>query len=228
MKPTARGTVLSVLTGHGSMGPAGRPTGFHLGETIEPWEILRRAGHRVEFVSVGGGRPPMIGHDSTNEAHTAFLSHPEGGALIDAAPRPEEVDPGDYDAVYFVGGHGTMWDFRGHPALEKIGRTVYESGGVVAAICHGPAALVDLRLSTGRHLVDGHRLTAFSDEGEAARGLDTVVPFSLQRALEERGAAYSCAPDREPHVVVSGRLVTGQNPASAAGMARAVAELLGS
>ncbi|MFE7624003.1 type 1 glutamine amidotransferase domain-containing protein [Streptomyces sp. NPDC057509] len=228
VKPTTGRTALFVLTSHAELGTTGRPTGFHLGETYEPWEILREAGHRVEFVSVEGGMPPMIGHDSADEGHTAFLSHPEGGGLIKAAPRPQDVDPGRYDAVYFVGGHGTMWDFRGHPALEEIGRTVFESGGVVAALCHGPAALVDLRLGTGRHLIDGHRITSFSQEGETARGLDTVVPFPLQGALEERGAVYSCAPGREPHVVVSGRLVTGQNPASARGLGNAVAALLAS
>ncbi|WP_330240314.1 type 1 glutamine amidotransferase domain-containing protein [Streptomyces sp. NBC_00525] len=226
MKHTTGRTALFVLTSHGELGTTGRPTGFHLGETFEPWEILREAGHRVEFVSVAGGMPPMIGHDPADADHAAFLSHPEGGTLIKAAPRPEEVDPGRYDAVYFVGGHGTMWDFRGHPALAEIARTTHERGGVLAALCHGPAALVDLRLSDGRHLVDGHRVTSFSDEGEAARGLDTVVPFSLQSALEERGAVYSCAPDREAHVVVSGRLVTGQNPASARGLGEAVAALL--
>jgi putative intracellular protease/amidase len=226
MTRPARQRVLFVLTSHGSLGATGRPTGFHLGETVEPWRILRDRGHGVDFVSVAGGRPPMIGHDPDDETHRAFLSHPEGGMLLDRCPRPEEVDPGNYQGVYFVGGHGTMWDFRNHRALHTLIRTVHAAGGVIAAICHGPAALVDVRLSTGEYLLAGRPVTAFSNEGETARGLDTVVPFSLEDALRANGAAYSCAPDRQPHVVVADRLVTGQNPASAAPLGHRVAELL--
>ncbi|UCM91498.1 type 1 glutamine amidotransferase domain-containing protein [Streptomyces marincola] len=221
--------VLAVLTSHGVLGPAGarggRPTGFHLGELVEPWRALRAAGHRVDIASVRGGPPPMIGHAPDDPAQAAFLAHPAGGGLLTRTPAVRDVDAGAYRGVYFVGGHGTMWDFR-DPALALLTRRVWENGGVVAAICHGPAALIDVRLAGGGHLVAGHAVTAFSDEAEAARGLAAVVPFSLQRALEERGARYRAAPDREPNVVVSGRLVTGQNPASAAGLGRAVVELL--
>ncbi|MEW2400603.1 type 1 glutamine amidotransferase domain-containing protein [Streptomyces sp. NPDC046862] len=218
--------VLFVLTSHGELGDSGRPTGFHLGETVEPWRIIRDAGHAVEFVSVRGGRPPMIGHDTDHPAHHDFLEDPAGGLLLDSARTPDDVDPDDYDAVYFVGGHGTMWDFRGHAALEALARRIHEAGGVVSAICHGPAALVDVRLSDGTHLVAGRALTSFADAHERARGLDRLVPFPLQRTLEERGAVHTCAPDRMPHVVVSGRLVTGQNPASAHELGERIVELL--
>ncbi|MGW4161493.1 type 1 glutamine amidotransferase domain-containing protein [Streptomyces sp. NPDC004788] len=216
--------VLFVLTSHADLG--GRPTGFHLGETVEPWRILRAAGHAVDFVSVRGGRPPMIGHDPHDPHQTAFLADPDGGALVARSRRPEDVDPDAYDGVYFVGGHGTMWDFAGHPALHAVIRSVYGRGGVVAALCHGPAALVGVRLGDGRLLLDGRSVTSFSHADETGRGLDTVVPFSLQHALEKDGAHYSCAPDRHAHVVVDGRLVTGQNPQSAPGLAQRMAELL--
>lgn len=220
-------TVLFVLTSHGELGRSGRPTGFHLGETAEPWRILRDAGHRVAFVSVRGGRPPMTAYDTGCPAHDAFLEDPEGGLLLDSAPTPGEADPDDYGAVYFVGGHGTMWDFRGHPDLEHLARRVYEAGGVLAAVCHGPAALVDVTLSDGSHLVAGRRLTCFADAHERARGLDRVVPYPLQRTLERRGALHSHAPDRMPHVVTDGRLVTGQNPASARELGERLVALLG-
>lgn len=168
--PPSGKKVLFVLTSHGELGDSGEPTGFHLGETVEPWQILREAGHTVDFVSVRGGMPPMIGHDPADATHRDFLAAADGGALIAGAGRPEDVDAKAYDAVYFVGGHGTMWDFRDHPAIGSIARTVYENGGVVSAICHGPAALVDVRLADGSHLVAGHRLTAFSDESEASAG----------------------------------------------------------
>lgn len=221
---TAR--VLFVLTSHAELGGTGRPTGFHLGETVTPWAALRKAGHAVEFASVAGGRAPMIGYDPDDAGQAAFLADPDGGGRLGSATRVEEVDPAGLGAVYFVGGHGTMWDFRGRPALERLTRQVHEQGGVLAAICHGPAALVDVTLADGRYLVDGLAVTAFSHQGETERGLDGVVPFSLQHALEERGAVYSCAEGRQAHVVVDGRVVTGQNPASAAGLGRAMVELL--
>ncbi|GCD39557.1 molecular chaperone Hsp31 and glyoxalase 3 [Streptomyces chrestomyceticus JCM 4735] len=218
--------VLFVLTSHAVLGRTGSPTGFHLAETAIPWQRLRADGHTVDFASVRGGRPPVVGHDSADPAQRAFLADPDGGGRLSRTLRPEEVEAGDYAGVFFVGGHGTMWDFRGHPALHAIGRQVYESGGVLAAICHGPAAFVDLTLSDGSRLVNGRELTAFSHASEAMRGLADVVPFPLQTTLEAAGAKFSAAPDRSPHVVVSGRLVTGQNPQSSAGLGERMAELL--
>ncbi|MEU4202850.1 type 1 glutamine amidotransferase domain-containing protein [Streptomyces sp. NPDC045456] len=218
--------VLFVLTSHEVLGRTGSPTGFHLGETAVPWHRLRADGHTVDFVSVRGGRPPVVGHDPADPAQRAFMADPDGGGRLSRTPRPEQVEPGDYAGVLYVGGHGTMWDFRGHPVLHAIGRQVYESGGVLAAICHGPAVLVDLTLSDGSHLVAGRELTAFSNASESMRGLADVVPFPLQTALEEAGASFSAAPDRSPHVVVSGRLVTGQNPQSSAELGDRMAALL--
>jgi putative intracellular protease/amidase len=119
-----------------------------------------------------------------------------------------------------------MWDFRGNPALHAIARSVYEAGGVVAAICHGPAVLVDLELSDGSRLIANKRLTAFPKADEASRGLETVVPFCLQSALETNGAKYSSGPDKQAHVVTDGRLLTGQNPASAAQLAECLVDLV--
>ncbi|MEV5546015.1 type 1 glutamine amidotransferase domain-containing protein [Streptomyces sp. NPDC052309] len=219
--------MLYVLTSHDTLGGDGRPTGFHLGETVRPWSIARAAGYHVDFASVRGGKPPMIGHDRDAAEETAFLADADVRDKLDRTLTPEDVDASRYGGVLFVGGHGTMWDFRGNARLESAARSIYEAGGVVAAICHGQAALVDLTLSDGSYLVAGKALTAFSNESEAARGLTDVVPFSLQSVLEDRGALYSCAPDRIAHVVVSERLVTGQNPASAPELGRRMVELLG-
>ncbi|MGW0732222.1 type 1 glutamine amidotransferase domain-containing protein [Streptomyces sp. NPDC002851] len=218
--------LLSVLTSHGVLGDTGGKTGFHLGEAVHPWRIAREAGFDVDFVSVQGGEPPMIGHDRHSAEERAFLDDPDVAAQLRRTPTPEDVEASHYAGVFFVGGHGAMWDFRGHQQLESLAREIYENGGVVAAICHGPAALVDLTLSDGSYLVAGKSLTAFSNEGEAARDLTDVVPFLLQSALEDRGAHYSCAPGRKAHVVVSGRLVTGQNPASAPELGHRLVELL--
>jgi putative intracellular protease/amidase len=215
---------LFVLTSHGELGDTGRPTGFHLGETSLPWQKLTEAGHQIDLASIAGGRPPMVGHDPANSAEVAFLADPAVQAALDTTIAAGQVDPSNYDLVYFVGGHGGMWDFRGNAVVQAIARSVYEAGGVVAAICHGPAVLVDLELSDGTQLVAGKRLTAFPKEDEASRGLDTVVPFCLQTALEASGADYSSGPDKQAHVITDGQLLTGQNPASAAELADRLVE----
>jgi putative intracellular protease/amidase len=137
-------------------------------------------------------------------------------------PTPDEVDPTGFDAVLFAGGHGTMWDFRGDARLSALAIGVDGAGGVVAALCHGPAALVDLTMADGTPFVARRRLTAFTNAEESASGLTDVVPFALQTALEQRGAQHVGGPDFAANVVVDARLVTGQNPASAAGTAEAV------
>ncbi len=218
---------LFVLTSHGELGDTGRPTGFHLGEASLPWQQLTRAGHQVDFASIAGGRPPMVGHDPAVPEEVAFLADPAVEVALGATIPAEKVDPSDYGLVYFVGGHGGMWDFRGNQALHAIARQVYEAGGVIAAICHGPAVLVDLQLSDGSQLIAGKRLTAFPKVDEASRNLDTVVPFCLQTALENSGALYSSGPDKTSHVITDGRLLTGQNPASAAQFAHALVEACG-
>ncbi|GAA4946143.1 type 1 glutamine amidotransferase domain-containing protein [Actinoplanes utahensis] len=119
-----------------------------------------------------------------------------------------------------------MWDFPSDAGLTAFARELYERGGVVAAVCHGPAALVGLTLSDGTPLVAGRRVAAFTDAEENAVGLTEVVPFLLQSRLEELGARHSGAADWQPHVVTDGRLVTGQNPASSAGVAEAVVDVL--
>jgi putative intracellular protease/amidase len=215
---------LFVLTSHGELGDTGRPTGFHLGETSLPWQKLTRAGYQVDLASVDGGRPPMVGHDPAEPAEVAFLADPAVRAALDTTIAAGQVDPRGYHLVYFVGGHGGMWDFRGNPVLQGIARSVYEAGGVIAAICHGPAVLVDLELSDGRPLLKGRYLTSFPKVDEAARGLDAVVPFCLQSALEDNGAIYSCGPDKLAHVVTDGRLVTAQNPASVDRLADSLVE----
>lgn len=168
----------------------------------------------------------MIGHDPGNPAHSEFLADKAIGRKLDVPLALSDVAPGRYAAIYFVGGHGAMWDFPENEALQNISRTIHEKGGVVAAICHGQAALVNLTGSDGAHVVSGRNLTAFSHEGECERGLDSVVPFSLQHTLQKHGARYTCAPGRAPHVVCDGRLVTGQNPASATGLGHQMAHLL--
>ena len=119
-----------------------------------------------------------------------------------------------------------MWDFPDDPALAHLAARIYESGGVVGAVCHGPAALVNLKLSDGQYLIKGKQVAAFTDEEERAANLDGVVPFLLATTLQLRGAIHVAAPNWQTNVIVDERLVTGQNPASAEGVGREIARLL--
>jgi putative intracellular protease/amidase len=199
-------TILIVLTSHATLGSTGRPTGYYVSEAAEPWRVFTAAGHTVELASVAGGTPPA---DGSWDGFDDF--RPVAGA---GTVRVADADPGRYDAVLLAGGHGTMWDFPA--SLGGLVAAVYGNGGVVGAVCHGPAGLTESGLLAGR------TVAGFTDEEEAAVGLTGVVPFSLQQRLTERGATVVTAPAFEPNVVRDGRLVTGQNPASAGGVAEAV------
>lgn len=212
---------LLVLTSHDDLGGL-RKTGYYLNEAAHPWKIFTEAGLVVDLASIAGGVPPEDGRDRDDPLQNSFLTDPRIEAQLRGTPRLADVDTDDYGIVLFVGGHGTMWDFPGSPDINRVGREVYENGGIVAAVCHGPAALLEIILSDGRHLVDGKRVTAFTNDEEAAVGLQDVVPFRLADALVERGATHVPGPEFAENVVTDGRLVTGQNPQSATGVARAV------
>jgi putative intracellular protease/amidase len=218
--------ILIALTSHGQLGATGRPTGFYLPEAAHPYHVFAAAGYRVDFVSPHGGEPPMDGVDRSDPIQAAFLDDVDAMAKVRATLRPEEVNPADYDAIFYAGGHGVMWDFPANTRLAEIARDIYEAEGVVAAVCHGPAALVNITLSDGRHLVDGKTVSTFTNEEEAAVGLTEVVPFLLESRLRERGATITKAANFQAHTAVSERLVTGQNPASAAPVAEQVLQVL--
>lgn len=220
--------ILFVLTSHGDLGETGRRTGYYLPEIAHPWAVFRRYGFQMDAVSPGGGRPPMDGVDRTDALQAAFLDDPAAMALVAHTLRPEMVDPAIYAAIFFVGGHGTMWDFPDDARLARLTAAVYQRGGVVAAVCHGPSGLVNVRLADGRYLVADREVAAFTDDEERAVGLSDTVPFLLASKLVERGARHTAAPNFAPHVVVDGRLATGQNPASATALAEAVSEVLAS
>ena len=218
--------VLFVLTSHDKKGNTGQKTGFYLPEAAHPWNVLQQHQIEVDFVSPQGGRPPMDGAEDADSVSRMFLDSPDVMQKLAATPTPDKINAEDYDAIMFVGGHGTMWDFPDNAKLSQIASTIYESGGIVGAVCHGPAALINLKLSNGSYLVSGKRVAAFTDEEERAVGLDGVVPFLLASTLRERGANHIAAPNWQQNVVVDGRLITGQNPASAEGVGHEIARLL--
>lgn len=210
--------ILIVATSHGEKGPGGDPTGYYLGEVTHPLAVLDAAGIPVEFASIEGGEPPVDGLDLDDPINARYWSDESFRTAMRTTLRLDAVDPARYSAVLFAGGHGAMWDFPANPAVERAARAIYERGGVVAAVCHGPAALVDVRLSDGEYLVAGKQLAAFTDDEERAVGLQDTVPFLLATKLVSRGAFHQPAANWTPQVVVDGRLVTGQNPQSATGV----------
>lgn len=218
--------VLIVVTSHDSLGDTGKSTGFYLSEASHPHDVFTQAGMEVDFVSPKGGKAPMDGVKLDDPVNKAFLENPQTLAKVENTLRPEQIDPKQYDAIFYAGGHGTMWDFPHNEKLAGIAAEIYEGGGVVGAVCHGPAGLVNIKLSDGKYLVAGKTVSAFTNEEEEAVGLTKVVPFLLESKLVERGAKFTKAANFEPHVAVSDRLVTGQNPASATGVGEAMVKLM--
>lgn len=207
--------VLIVLTSHDKLGDTGKETGFYLPEVSHPVAEFERAGLTVEYVSPKGGKAPMIGIDLNDPLNTEFLENSEKMAQVENTLQPSQVNPSDYEAIFYAGGHGTMWDFPHNSELAQIAAKIYEQGGVVGAVCHGPAGLVNIKLSDNTYLVAGKTIAGFTNDEEVAVGLRDVVPFLLESTLSERGATYTKAANFQAHVEVSDRLVTGQNPASA-------------
>ncbi|WP_220461670.1 type 1 glutamine amidotransferase domain-containing protein [Rugamonas apoptosis] len=218
--------VLFVLTSHATKGDTGKATGYYLGEVTHPLHELEQAGLTVEFASIQGGEPPVDGLDLNDPLNARYWQDPAFRAQVANTARLSEVDPSRYAGIFFAGGHGTMWDFPVDASVRAVTRAIYEAGGIVGAVCHGPAALVNVTLSDGTPLVAGKKVAAFTDSEERAVGLDQTVPFLLASELTKRGAQHQPAPDWSVNVVVDGRLVTGQNPQSASGVGAAMRALL--
>lgn len=218
--------VLLVLTSHDTLGNTQKETGFYLPEVTHPEAVFDRAGLEVDYVSPQGGKAPMIGIDREDPINKAFLENTDKVTKIENTLHPSQVNPSEYDAIFYAGGHGTMWDFPDNPELAEITTAIYDRGGIVGAVCHGSASLVNLQLANGTYLVAGKKISCFTNEEEAAVGLTDVVPFLLESKLLDRGATIEKAANFQKKVVTSDRLVTGQNPASALGVGEAMVKLL--
>ena len=218
--------ILFAVTSNGKKGDTGESTGYYLSEVAHPWNVLHRAGYDIDFISPKGGKPPVEAVDLDDPLNAAFWNDEAGRGRVERSRRPDEIDSDDYAALFFAGGHGTMWDFPGNPELAKLILAFHGEDKVIAAVCHGPSALADVKLENGRYLVEGKRINAFTDDEERAVGMDKIVPFLLESRLIERGAHFEKSGLWQPHVAVDGRLITGQNPQSATGVGEAMLRLL--
>jgi putative intracellular protease/amidase len=224
----AKKKVLIVVTSHSQLGNTTRKTGYYLPEVSHPAQVLDQAGYEIDFASPQGGLAPLDPSSSGAEdaANQWLLGRQDLAGKLERTLRPDQIQPDDYAAIFYAGGHGTMWDFRSSQALNIAAARIYENGGAVAAVCHGPAGLVDVTLSDGRPFLQGKRVAGFSNDEETAAGLSNIVPYLLENVLIDKGASYSKAELWQAHVVADGRLITGQNPASALGVGHALVEAL--
>ncbi|MBD9641762.1 type 1 glutamine amidotransferase domain-containing protein [Ensifer sp. ENS07] len=200
--------------------------GYWFPELTHPVEVFDEAGLDFDIASPKGGLSPFDGFDLKDPATLNFWTNPEHRNKIANSIKLSEVDTSQYAAVQLVGGHGPMWDFVNNSELQDIVRKIYETNGIVSAVCHGPAGLINVKLSNGESLIKDRHLTGFTAEEEAARNYDKIVPFELEAALKNSGARFEEAPVFQSRVVVDGRLITGQNPASAKEFAEAIVAAL--
>ncbi|GAB3513272.1 type 1 glutamine amidotransferase domain-containing protein [Emticicia fontis] len=219
---TMKKKILFVVTSHSKKGSTNQPTGYYLGEVSHPWEVLHEAGYEIDFVSPKGGKAPVDGFNLDDATNRKFWDNAEYRHKVEHTMTPHEVKPNEYAAIFYAGGHGAMWDFADNKALADIAARIYENKGIVGAVCHGPAGLVNIQLSDGKYLVDGKRINAFTNEEETAVGLEKVVPFALETQLIERGAKFEKSGLWQSHVAVDSRVVTGQNPQSAKAVGEAI------
>lgn len=214
--------ILFVVTSHDKKGNTGEPTGFYLGEVSHPWEVLHDAGYEIDFVSPQGGKAPVDGFDLKDPVNKKFWEDAKYHAKVENTMKPSEVDPSKYAAIFYAGGHGAMWDLADDKGLSDLATSIYSQGGIVSAVCHGPAGLVNVKDTNGKYLVDGKKINAFTNEEEEAVKMDKVVPFALESKLIERGAKFEKSGLWQNHVVVDQRVITGQNPQSAKSVGEAI------
>lgn len=214
--------VLFVVTSHDKKGDTGEATGYYLGEVSHPWEVLHQAGYEIDFVSPKGGKAPVDGFNLEDEVNKTFWENDKYRTKIENTMKPSEVNPAEYAAIFYAGGHGAMWDFADNKELALLAQKIYENNGIVSAVCHGPAGLVNIKLNNGKYLVDGKKINAFTNEEEEAVNLTKVVPFLLENKLKEHGAIFEKSGLWQVHVVTDQRVITGQNPQSAKSVGEAI------
>jgi putative intracellular protease/amidase len=223
--------ILHIVSNVSHYADPSHPTGLWLSELTHAWDVFAAEGYEQHIASPSGGLSPLepraLKFPLLDASAKAWLNTPDRMALLASTSRAGDIDPSGFDAVYFTGGHAVMWDFPDNYGLQAITRAVWEQGGIVSAVCHGYCGLLNTRLSDGNLLVAGRRLTGFSWTEEVLAGAAKSLPFNAEAEMKRRGAVYQKALlPFVSHVVVDGRLVTGQNPFSAWATADKVMALL--
>ncbi|MBB5352500.1 putative intracellular protease/amidase [Haloferula luteola] len=224
--------LLLVLTNHKELGDTGKPTGFFLSEAAHPFQVFEAADREVVLASPQGDFAPIdpksmkLEDAASREFWEKFGNGDPDRPGVAQTKSLRGLKAEDFDGIFFAGGHGAMWDFPDSDAVQSLTAAIDEQGGVVGAVCHGPASLVKVKRSNGESLVSGKKVAVFTNAEEKAVELTQVVPFSLEDALREAGAEPQIGENFQENAVLDGRLATGQNPASATRTAELFLEAL--
>jgi len=210
--------ILFVLTSNDKLGDTGNKTGFWIEEFAAPYYMLKDAGYEVTLSSPKGGQPPIDPSSESDDAQTEstkrFYNDKETQETLSSTLQLSEVNQKDYDALFYPGGHGVLWDLVEDKDSKEIIESFYNHDKPVSFVCHAPAVLKNIKNSNGEPLVKGKKVTGFTNQEEDAVQLTNVVPFLLEDMLIENGGEYSKIEDWQPYAVQDGLLITGQNPAS--------------
>ncbi|RZJ70597.1 type 1 glutamine amidotransferase domain-containing protein [Flavobacterium sp.] len=217
--------ILIIVSNANAIGPNNRRTGTFLPEVAHPYAEFDRAKYQIDFASLTGETPYLDALNLANDPDNLSFLVGKGWADMQKATKLSEVNVFQYDAIFIPGGLAPMVDMPENPHLKQIIRETYERNAVVGAVCHGPVSLLNVRLSNGSYLVNGKNIASFTNE-EEDNYAKADVPFELQTALEEQGAIFHAAEPWSANSITDGRLVTGQNPASAKGVAEKMIAVL--
>lgn len=222
--------ILMVLTSHDTLGDTGKKTGFWLEEYAAPYYVFKNAGAVIVVASPLGGQPPLDPKsdepESQTEATIRFNADPLAKAILADTVKLSSVYADDFDAVFYPGGHGPLWDLAEDAHSISLIEKTLAADKYVVAVCHAPGVLRHVKSADGSSVVKGKKVTGFANTEEAAAGLSEIVPFLVEDMLTEKGGHYSKAEDWKPNVVVDGLLITGQNPASSEPAAEALLKKL--
>ncbi|TWG88857.1 putative intracellular protease/amidase [Cupriavidus gilardii J11] len=222
--------VLIVLTSHDRLGNTGRKTGFWLEELAAPYYVFKEAGYEITLASPKGGMPPLDPKSSEPDFQTdatrRFQADAEANKALANTVKLADVSADAFDTVFYPGGHGPLWDLAESKDSSDLIERFVAARKPVALVCHAPGVLRHVKTPDGRPLVEGKKVTGFTNTEEAAVGLTEVVPFLVEDELKAKGGFYSSGPDWGSYVVQDGLLITGQNPASSTAAARRLIEAL--
>lgn len=223
--------ILVVLTSHDQLGNTCKKTGFWLEEFAAPYYAFKDAGTDITLASPRGGQPPLDPKSDDPSAQTdatrRFKADKAAQALLANTHKLQDMKAGDFDAVFYPGGHGPLWDLAEDADSIALIQSTLAAGKPVAAVCHAPGVLRHVKSADGKPLVQGKSVTGFTNSEEEAVGLTGIVPFLVEDMLKNNGGHYSKSGDWQPHVVSDGLLITGQNPASSEPVAQALLKMLG-
>ncbi|KAJ5232579.1 intracellular protease/amidase [Penicillium chermesinum] len=217
---SSKSRILIVVTNVSHFSDPSEPTGLWLSELTHAWDVFKEHGAEMTIISPRGGRCPLdprsLKFPTYDKSAKAWHTNPELMGLLETTAHAQSINPDNYDAIYFTGGHGVMFDFRESEDLQRITREIFERGGIVSSVCHGYCGLLDTKLHDGSYLISGRKVTGFSWAEERLAGVSGVVPYNVEEDTKKRGAQYKkrWLPFMS-YTVVDRNLITGQNPGSA-------------